>query len=231
MANQRLQLERDWSGALSMLQAADNVLVETRNPAYSKVRAQLAKEMLALRAAPALDYTGAVLRLQALQEAIPQLPWVPERMLPEAQTGVSEEPAAASDLSWYEGLWQRLSQALVGMVRIRDREVPVQGPLSPDQQYYLQQNMHLMLEQAQIALLRQQADLYQHSLKRVADWLNEYLMMADDQARAVQASLQELQQWNVAPAIPDISNSLQLLQKKIEEQRRGTVAPAAEADA
>ncbi len=234
MANQRLQLERDWSGALSMLQAADNVLVETRNPAFSKVRAQLAKEMLALRAAPALDYTGAVLRLQALQEAIPQLPWVPERMLPEAQTGVSEEPAAASDLSWYEGLWQRLSQALVGMVRIRDREVPVQGPLSPDQQYYLQQNMHLMLEQAQIALLRQQADLYQHSLKRVADWLNEYLMMADDQARAVQASLQELQQWNVAPAIPDISNSLQLLQKKIEEQRRGTVmptAPAAEADA
>lgn len=231
MANQRLQLERDWSGALSMLQAADNVLVETRNPAYSKVRAQLAKEMLALRAAPALDYTGAVLRLQALQEAIPQLPWVPERMLPEAQTEVSEEPAAASDLSWYEGLWQRLSQALVGMVRIRDREVPVQGPLSPDQQYYLQQNMHLMLEQAQIALLRQQADLYQHSLKRVADWLNEYLMMADDQARAVQASLQELQQWNVAPAIPDISNSLQLLQKKIEEQRRGTVAPAAEADA
>ncbi len=234
MANQRLQLERDWSGALSMLQAADNVLVETRNPAYSKVRAQLAKEMLALRAAPALDYTGAVLRLQALQEAIPQLPWVPERMLPEAQTGVSEEPEAASDLSWYEGLWQRLSQALVGMVRIRDREVPVQGPLSPDQQYYLQQNMHLMLEQAQIALLRQQADLYQHSLKRVADWLNEYLMMADDQARAVQASLQELQQWNVAPAIPDISNSLQLLQKKIEEQRRGTVmptAPAAEADA
>lgn len=225
MANQRLQLERDWEGSLSMLQAADNVLVETRNPAFNKVRAQLAKEILALRAAPALDYTGAVLRLQAVQDQIPQLPWVPDRILSETDQPQAEE-AINADQNPLQTLWNNVSGALLNMVRIRDREAPIEGPLSPDQQYYLQQNMHLMLEQAQIALLRQQADLYQQSLTRVSNWLNEYLMIKDERSRAVSDALAELKQWNVAPEIPDISVSLQWLQRQIEAQRRGTVTPA-----
>lgn len=230
MANQRLQLERDWSGALSMLQAADNVLVETRNPRFNPVRATLAKEMLALRAAPALDYTGAVLRIQALQEQIPQLPWLPSHISEETPATPATEPAPEAG-EWYITLWSNVRDALLNMVRIRERDVPMAAPLTPDQQYYLQQNMHLMLEQAQVALLRQNADMYQHSLQRVAGWMKEYLMISDDRSRAVQSALEELVQWNVAPAIPDISGSLSQLQKLLEEQRRGTVQPKAAAPA
>lgn len=227
MANQRLQLERDWDGALSMLQAADNVLTETRNPRLNPVRATLAKEMLALRTAPAIDLTGAVLRVQALQEQITQLPWIPDRLIAEQPATEAEVPAADGDETWYWQLWNSVSTSLQGMIRIRERSAPVAAPLTPDQQYYLQQNMHLMLEQAQVALLRQQADLYQHSLKRVGGWLQEYLIVDDERTRAASNALQELQQWNVAPALPDISRSLQQLQTLVEQQRRGTVAPKA----
>lgn len=230
MANQRLQLERDWSGALSMLQAADNVLVETRNPRFNPVRATLAKEMLALRAAPALDYTGAVLRIQALQEQIPQLPWLPSHISEETPATPATEPAPEAG-EWYITLWSNVRDALLNMVRIRERDVPMAAPLTPDQQYYLQQNMHLMLEQAQVALLRQNADMYQHSLQRVTGWMKEYLMISDDRSRAVQSALEELVHWNVAPAIPDISGSLSQLQKLLEEQRRGTVQQKAAAPA
>ncbi|MCB2387651.1 uroporphyrinogen-III C-methyltransferase [Thalassolituus alkanivorans] len=227
MANQRLQLERDWDGALSMLQAADNVLTETRNPRLNPVRATLAKEMLALRTAPAIDLTGAVLRVQALQEQITQLPWIPDRLIAEQPATEAEVPAADGDETWYWQLWNSVSTSLQGMIRIRERSAPVAAPLTPDQQYYLQQNMHLMLEQAQVALLRQQADLYQHSLKRVGGWLQDYLIVDDERTRAASNALQELQQWNVAPALPDISRSLQQLQTLVEQQRRGTVAPKA----
>lgn len=230
MANQRLQLERDWDGALSMLQAADNVLTETRNPRLNPVRATLAKEMLALRTAPAIDLTGAVLRVQALQEQITQLPWIPDRLIadqPVAETAsAADEPANTTD-SATDKWWQGITSTLQGVIRIRERSAPVAAPLTPDQQYYLQQNMHLMLEQAQVALLRQQADLYQHSLKRVAGWLQDYLIVDDERTRAASNALQELQQWNVAPALPDISRSLQQLQTLVEQQRRGTVAPKA----
>lgn len=227
LANQRLQLERDWHGALSLLQAADKVLVETRNPGLSDIRATLAQEMLALRAAPALDSTGAVLRLQALQQKLPQLPWLPDRLLPDGGHDVLATVAAEApaDLRWYEQLLQKVSSALTGLVRIRERAAPVAAPLTPDQQYYLQQNMHLMLEQAQAALLREQAELYQHSLQRVQIWLQNYLLIEDERTRAVQQALQELLAWPVAPARPDISRSLLQLQQWTEQQRRGMAAP------
>ena len=87
--------------------------------------------------------------------------------------------------------------------------------------------MNLMLEQAQAALLREQADLYEHSLQRVQNWLQQYLLIEDDRTRAVQQSLQELQAWPVAPARPDISRSLLQLQQWTEQQRRG-MAPVEE---
>lgn len=225
LANQRLQLERDWDGAISMLTAADNVLLETRNPRINPVRADIARELLALRAAPAVDRVGAIHRLQALQQQVTELPWMPEKMLAEADN-TPQPVATLEQQAWYWQLWYSLKSSVSGMVRIRTRDEPIAAPLTPDQQYYLQQNMHLMLEQAQVALLREQAELYRHSLTRVSDWLDDYLIVDDQRTQAARSALTELQGWDVSPALPDISNSLLRLQKLVEQQRRGTVSGA-----
>ena len=227
LANQRLQLERDWDGAVSMLTAADNVLLETRNPRMNPVRADIARELLALRAVPAIDNVGAIHRLQALQEQVTALPWMPNKLIAD-QPVTSDAPEVLEQQVWYWQLWHDVRDSISRMVRIRTRNEPMAAPLTPDQQYYLQQNMHLMLEQAQVALLREQAELYQHSLKRVSAWLDEYLVIEDERTRAARAALTELQAWDVSPQVPDISNSLLKLQDLVEQQRRGTVAAAEE---
>lgn len=226
MANQRLLLEKDVEGSLSMLQAADNVLVETRNPQLNPVRKTITEEIQSLRASPAVDVTGAVLRLQTLQEALPQLPWLPDRLLPDGdKTETVAEAPQPLDQPWYLTLWHTVKESLSTLVRFRERSEPIAAPLSPDQQYYLQQNMHLMLEQAQVALLRKQDDLYKHSLSRVAGWLDEYLLIDDQRTVAAKLALQELQGWQVNPPLPDITGSLMQLQKLVENQRRGSVLP------
>lgn len=219
LANQRLQLERDWGSALAMLQAADKVLVEAGTPQLAGVRAHIADEMLALREAPAIDRQGAALRIQSLQKAIPQLPWLPEKML-EAESTEAAAPAPAS--TWYEAFWNKFTSSLASLIRIQERNTD-NAPLTPKQQYNLQQAMYLMLEQAQVALLKEEQALYEHSLQRVSDWIQSYLIIEDNKTAAVQQSLQELMQWQVAPARPDISGSLQSLQKLIEQHRRGAV--------
>ena len=221
LANQRLQLERDWDGAISMLTAADNVLLETRNPRMNMIRAEIARELLALRAVPAIDNVGAIARLQAMQEQVTSLPWMPEKLILDP---VTEKPLETLDKQeWYWQLWFNVSDSIARMVRITERDAPIAAPLTPDQQYYLQQNMNLMLEQAQVALLREQAELYQSSLKRVSDWLDQYLVIEDERTRAARAALTELQGWDVNPSVPDISESLIQLRKLVEQQRRGTV--------
>ena len=225
LANQRLELERDWDGAVSMLTAADNVLIETRNPRLDKVRAQIARELMALRAVPAVDRVGAIFRLQALQEQVTSLPWMPEKLIPDV--AVEEEPRVLEEQTWYWNTWFTVKDNMTRMVRIRERDAPIAAPLTPDQQYYLQQNMHLMLEQAQVALLREQTELYTHSLGRVQEWLDQYLVMEDERTRAARAALAQLEAWDVSPERPDVTKSLILLQKLVEEQRRGSVNSAA----
>ena len=224
IANQRLQLEKDWSSALSMLQAADNVLVEAQNPRMNPVRALIAEEMIALRKAPALDVQGAILRLQALQ-----LPWVPKEFSKETDSDAQSETTDVQETkqqAWYVEVWNKFSETLTSLVRIRVHESSAPQPLTPDQQYYLEQNMYLMLEQAQAALLREEEGLYKHSLERVEQWMKSYLIVKNTNTEAALESVQELKGWPVAPKRPDISGSLLKLQSLLEQQQRGSVNSA-----
>lgn len=233
IANQRLQLENDWNSALSLLQAADNVLVEAQNPRMSPVRALIAEEMMALRKAPQLDVQGAVLRLQALQNELPALPWIPNQFEVQTHQDASSTTESASESdrqdanndAWYVRAWNKIRSALTGLVRIRVHEQTAPQPINPEQQYYLEQNMHLMLEQAQAALLREEEGLYQHSLQRVAEWMHSYLIIENSNTEAALLSIQELLQWPVNPVRPDISGSLLKLQTLLEQQQRSSVQP------
>ena len=206
LANQRLNLEKDWQGSLAILIAADNILAETQNPQLDSIRGILAKEIITLRAVPAVDITGAVSRIQAVQEQVTQLEWMP-RTLPK-ETPVVETSDDKVELNAWDKFLAKAWKGLGSIVRIRENDKALPAPLTPDQHYYLQQNMQLMLEQAQVALVRQQADLYLHSINRTQAWLSEFVRSETAQAEALQETLSELSQWQVAPTFPDISGSL-----------------------
>lgn len=218
LANQRLNLESDADGALAMLKAADNVLLETASPMLDKVRVIIAQEIQTLRAVPAIDLTGAIARIQALQDQIDQLEWMP-RGISQPEEKTSEVDEQQQENRWLKA-WQKTKAALSSIVRIRDHEEPLVAPLSPDQHYYLQQNMHLMLEQAQVALARQNAGLYTQSIERTQQWLQQFVMMKNANTNAAIEGLQELKSWQVSPEFPVISGSLQALRDLVEQQKR-----------
>jgi len=200
-----------------MLLAADKVILETNNPRYDAVRAQLAKEILALRQVPTVDTVGAVNRLQALQDTLEKLDWRPQRSMPElADAATSPEEAAR----WFDHMWEGVLEQMQRMIVIRfDQKVDI--PVGPDQQYQLQYGMHLMLEQAQIAVLRRQQALYDRSLTRVKGWIDGHLINDSASARAVKDTLAELQGWKIDPQMPEVNRSLFMLREILEKQRRG----------
>lgn len=225
LANQRLNLEKDLQGALAILMAADSILAETKNPQLDHIRSVLAREIVTLRAVPAVDVTGAVSRIQAVQEQVIQLEWMP-RTLPKAV--VKEETIEDKiELTAWQKFLVKAENGLSSMVRIQHHDTALPAPLTPDQYYYLQQNMQLMLEQAQVALVRQQADLYLHSIQRTQAWLNEFVRSETAQAQALQQTLVELAKWEVAPALPDISGSLNELRRYSGVQKKQPANSAA----
>lgn len=210
LANQRLVLEHDIQGAELILTAADKVLKETNDPALTPVRIALAEELLALQQISEGDRTGAYAKLNALIQSIEQLPERTSRHQQANKLDNSDTDGAANN--WYQKLLAGLKQA-VRISKIDRSESPL---MTPEQSYYLKQNLRLMLEQASLALFNQDEQVLKTSLTRAKAWISEYFQTDSPHVIASLENLSALERFQFVSSYPDISKSLRLLKTHIE---------------
>jgi len=220
IANQRLVLERDAAGALQMLRAADQNLAALEDFSLTPVRAQLAEEILALDRLKQVDVQGIFLKLDALKNEIDQLPL----RLP---TYTRDTPSPPTSTETSTSLWQQFMERLKSAFEFRRYDKQGVKPLlSPQEAGYLELNLRLMFERAQLSLLRRDATLYQNSVDDILRWLEEYINLQDPTAEQMHQVLVELEQVDIEQALPDISgslNSLLQLRRYSEEPVQETV--------
>lgn len=212
LANQRMNLEGDSKGAEAMLQTADQVLAEIADPGLFAVRAQLAKEILDIQVLRPADREQTFAQLHALVSRINtlkpgQLAEFTHALEPENKTS---EPAETPTL------WQQIKSDLLRVFHIRRLDQPVQPLMAPEQSYYLQQNLRLMLEQASHALLSQENAIYQNSLAKTELWLQRYFDSQNPEVLAMQNTISALKLARISTERVDISESLRLLRQHIE---------------
>jgi uroporphyrin-3 C-methyltransferase len=212
IANDRLHLEKEVAPSLAALQAADRHLQALNNPALLEVRRLLAEEITALRGTAHPDIEGMALSLNALIQGIDRLP-IASTALQSASS-----PATVPGSGW-RGVLHDLWEKLRSLVSIQHRGQADRPLLSPDQRYFLRQNLRLDLEAARIALLRRDGQTYQQTLRSAQEWISLYF---DNDAPATAGALQELahlQQTDIAPSLPDISGSLNALRSWLNGQK------------
>jgi uroporphyrin-III C-methyltransferase len=202
IANLRLRLERDLPGALSLLRAADAILADLDDFALFDVRAHLTDEIAALERVEGTDVQGLFLRLESLKRQVDALPLrVPEVPVP------APVDAAEGTGRW----WSDLVRQLSGYVRVRRLDQPVRPLLAPEEAGYLELNLRLMIERAQLAALRRDELLYQESLASALAWVEEYFD-PDRQATArIRNELLALGAIELDHPLPDVSGSLNAL--------------------
>lgn len=111
--------------------------------------------------------------------------------------------------------WQQTRDTLSSVIVVRRLDTPVKPLLSPDQSAYARLNMQLMLEEAELAVLRGYQTLYDRALTKASNALDEWYDGSNERIRALRASLDELKGKSINPALPDISQSLMLLKARI----------------
>ncbi|MCG6656546.1 hypothetical protein HOP52_01990 [Halomonas campisalis] len=213
LANQRLQLERDVEGAAALLRTADARLSEAENPALLSIRRAIASELAILESVPQVDRTGLYLALNAQQERLAALPLSRELEEIPARSGIEEVPAGG----WQQQL-SRFGQELRDLVVIRHHDEALEGLISPEQESYLRQSARLVLEQAQLALLKEEQDLYEASLDKALTLIHGYYDTERDEVQSVIARLESLKAETIRPELPDISGSQQALATFIERR-------------
>ncbi len=205
IANHRLLMERDVSGALRLLEAADTVLAELDDFGLHEVRARLADEIAALEGLSSTDLQGLFLRLESAKRDLDALPLRKPEFTPAEAPGARPGDDA--------GAWAALQRQLANLVRIKRLDGEVKPLLAPEEAVYLELNLRLMLERAQLAALREEQLMYEESLLTALTWIERYLDTDDPAVRRLRDELDALAGVDLARPLPDVSGSLEALRQ------------------
>mgnify|MGYP003326325664 CR=1 FL=1 len=218
MASQRLQVARDVSGALILLRGADQLLAGIDNRRVELLRRLVASHIAELSALPPVDRIGLLSQLQVLEQQVGQLELVSLGFEPQP---LSESVAEGSSnsLSFFQQVTSVLSSYFV-VTTLESSEV---RPLPSGWAALAQSSLAAMFEQSRLALLMGDHTNFVASVDRAASFIRQHSRTDDSRATSVVEALVALRVVDVAPPLPDLSETLRAFR---DEPRPIPEAPA-----
>ena len=208
IASRELVLAANVRAALIALQTADQRLARADKLQVVQLRRAIAQDMERLKALPLVDTVGISLKLDNLMALAATLPLaIPDSI---AMGAPASHDVRASDtrenmaVRFGRDLWFEMKQ----LIRIRELESGDPALLSPQQSYFLRENLKLRLLSARTALIARDDVNYKEDIKLVREMLTKYF---DPKAKVNANSLLMLKQFAENPASiapPDITASL-----------------------
>lgn len=217
LANQKLQLEGDSESAALLLNSVNDILSRTEDPALLSVRRAIAEELLAVRSIEQVDTAGLYVRLDSLDNLVSQLS-LRGALAENYNAQLASQRAAESSDQGFVARTLQLFRSIFVWQRWDDAP---EALLPPQQEATLQQNLHLLLGQAQLALLMGEGEAYRSSLRKAADWTSTYFAIDSGTGRTLSEELGVLAGYNVVEQRPDISTSLETLRRYNDARQRG----------
>ena len=207
LANQRVLMERDVSGALSLLSSADEIVEQTSGIAAYELRESLAYDIANLKAVSDLDTDGIFLSLSAMASQVTELRRKQPELSPPTQIQI-DNGEAQNFYQQFLSLVNNIFGRVLNSVDYRRDGVAITPLLPPKEEYYLRQNLILKFEMAQLALLRNDQPVYHTSLSEAKLWIVKHFVETDPRTVALVTALDQLVEVEVDRSLPNISGSL-----------------------
>ena len=206
LAKQRLQTERNTKSPLALLESVDAILQQIDEPNLIEVRGEVAADITALRLVSDIDKQGVYVELNALAASIKKL----EVMEADKPLELAKE-ATQQNTPQDVGVLDKFLADFSGLIRVRERQSPIEPILERAEEQTVRQNLQMMLEQAQLALLREEQVIYQQSLVKAQEYLQRFFKVTAS-AEGISQRLQRLADTNIIQQLPSIHSSLEAVQ-------------------
>ncbi|SAK58518.1 bifunctional uroporphyrinogen-III synthetase/uroporphyrin-III C-methyltransferase [Caballeronia glebae] len=216
-ASQQLQLTGNVQLALFALQSADTRLAATNGPQVVAIRKAIAQDMDKLKATPTTDLTGLAIKLDTAIDQIDQLPLSGEAPIARARAqtaepGNSASIAAATGEPRWKVLWRQITsgigQQLSSLVSVRRIDNADAMLTSPDQGYFVRENVKLRLLSARLSLLSRSEPALKSDLHAADAALGRYFDASSKKVQAVRDLVKQVDQASLAVAVPNLNASL-----------------------
>lgn len=221
LAGRKLYLEHDVVTATELMESADQRIATLNDPSLVPLRQAMANDITELRSLPLLDKDGVALQLISLQQQVENLP-LANAILPD--TPEQTQKQVSDDIQdWKANLSTSLENFAAQFITFRVRDGSAVPLLSPQQHFYLRENIKSKLETAINASYSEKKEIYQLSLKVALKWSMTYLNQDDQAVKEFNKALNSLSKVNIDLDYPKKLQTNQLLSDIIKERLRREV--------
>ena len=221
------------------LQSADTRLARTAQPRLDNVRRAVAKDLDDVRGTRVADLAALTLRLDEATRLVDEVPLLhsPEAARPQPQvasakpksrTGTTEThkpPAAASapdseatSTNWSSQISRWLTQAgrrvwleTRNLIRVTEIQRPEGMLITPEQSFFLRENLKLRLLNARLALLSRQTAIATSDLQEVEATLPRYFDPQSRKTQLLRAMLIDIAKQSTQTTVPRPDDTLAAL--------------------
>lgn len=244
LAQQQIYLAERIPTALHLLKQAAARLSRLTHPRYLPLQQALQRDIVTLAAWPVDDAGGLSLRLQQLFDDINSLPLAAmvdpprrfEQQFRSKSKAAAGRPSAPPPLTTNGNshlsrlrlaaseAWQRISESFALYLRIREVNTNLPVALTPDQAFFLRENVKLHLMSARLAVISRNWGSAESELRFAETWLRRYFDLDDAGVRTVLNQINALLPGLTRTAERREAPSLLHAQAALDELRRQTRA-------
>lgn len=222
LAGRKLWLEQDVQTSIDLLSAADQRIVEMRDPSLNSLRRAILEDINTLEELPKRDLDKVALALSSLERRVKKLK---SNRLVMTDSGNNDAVDVSSDINdWQKNLEKSWDAFVESFIVISHRDTPVQALLSPEQEWYLKENLVNQFAKAQFAVYRENQAAYDEALKAAARLIETYYDMSDRATKKFHTSITRLAKQKVVMKMPDQFKSVPLLATVLKQREKKSFA-------
>ena len=235
-ANQQLVLAGNVRVALIALQSADARLALIDRAQFAPLRRALAADIERLQRVPLVDTTGIAMRLDRAVAGIDILATLPSgastaasaregspdtTLTTSASAAANAGPAVAGWRATLARIWAEFKADFRQLASIRRIDPDVLPLISPEQSWFLRENLRLRLLSARHALLARDESGFRGDIAASRAWVARYFDPRDPATVALGETLDELERAQVRIDLPEIGASIEAVRTlRVSRDRR-----------
>lgn len=203
-ASQQLQIAGDVNSALTALDNIDLQLARLNRPELISVRQALTQDINTLKSTPYVDVIGVTAKLNSLIDSVDRLPLLVDAGHNPINASFKANPNYNAVQQFGAEVWHEFKQ----LIQIRRIDQPDLILLSPEQSFFLRENIKLRLLNARSALLLRNEAAFRADIAATVRYLQQFF---DARAPATDNAIKMLRQLETQPlaiTLPDLSASL-----------------------
>ena len=221
LAQQQAQLTGSVEPLLAALKSADQRVSRAAQPRLAQLQRAIARDVARIKATALADTPTLLIKLDELVTLADEIP-IANAVGAAAASGAGANVAAKnmqsagrkadeSVLSWWSRLGLQLEAELRSLVRVSRVEDPEAALLSPEQSFFLRENLKLRLLNARLGLLSRQTESARGDLGTAALAIGRYFDGGSRKTQTAVALLQQVQAQMRSLDIPRIDDTLTAL--------------------